>query len=296
MEILHYIKEQTILFNQYALDQLKHPSFKNAYYCVIMAYAITLFFEVILPKQRKHGTIFRKNFLQDTFYVVFNDLLIYVIGFYGLCAATELIFNKGLGAIGIHSIKVADITGWNPIVQVLVMFVLQDFMEYVAHVILHRVDFLWEFHKIHHAQDELSAPSTRHFHWLEMIVFKPLIYFPFAMIGYSIIDYFLFQITVQNIWGFFTHMNIKVKWGFLNYIVNTPETHAWHHAKNLPNKYGVNFASILVVWDLLFKQFYNPPGKVPILGVSDQKNMPKTFLGQQLYPFKQIINKIKSKG
>lgn len=294
MDILHYIKEQTILFNNYSLDQLKHPSFKNAYYCVIIAYCITLFIEVLLPKQRKHGTIFRKNFLQDTFYVIFNDLLIYVIGFYGLCAATELVFNRGLGAIGIHSIKVADITHWNPIVQVLVMFVLQDLMEYIAHVILHRVDFLWEFHKIHHAQDELSAPSTRHFHWVEMIIFKPLIYFPFAMIGYSVIDYFLFQITVQNIWGFFTHMNIKVKWGFLNYIVNTPETHAWHHAKNLPNKYGVNFASILVIWDLLFKQFYNPPGKTPILGVSDQKSMPKSFLGQQFYPFKQLFNKNKS--
>jgi len=289
MEIFEYIKDQTVLFANYSFDQLKHPSFKNAYYCVIGAYLITVILEIMLPKQRKHGTILRKNFLLDTFYVVFNDLLIYIIGFYGLCAVTELILNKGLGAIGIHSIKVTDITHWNPIVQVLIMFVLQDFMEYVAHVILHRVNFLWEFHKIHHAQEELSAPSTRHFHWVEMIIFKPLIYFPFAMIGYSIIDYFIFQITVQNIWGFFTHMNIKVKWGFLNYIVNTPETHAWHHAKNIPNKYGVNFASILVIWDLLFKQFYNPPNKTPILGVSDQKSMPTSFIGQQLYPFKKLF-------
>jgi len=293
MNAFEYFSDQTSLFIQSAVYQLKHPSFKNAYYAVLAAYLITLFFEIILPKQRNHKIIFRKNFLQDTFYVVFNDLIIYCIGFFGLCAVTEFIFLKGLGYFGINSLKVTDITHFNPFLQILIMFVLQDFLEYVAHVLLHRIDFLWHFHKIHHAQDELSAASTRHFHWVEMIVFKPLIYFPFAMIGYSVIDYFLFQITVQNIWGFFTHMNIKVKWGFFNYIFNTPQTHAWHHATNVPNKYGVNFASILVVWDLIFKKFYNPSDKKPILGVSDQKNMPTGCFAQQLYPFKQLINKKK---
>lgn len=290
MEIWNYFKEQSSLFYHYTVDMLKHPSFTNAYYFVLGAYLLTLFVELLLPKQRKHNIIFRKNFLLDTFYVIFNDLIIYILGFYGLCAVTELVFMKGLGVFGITSIKIADITTLNPLLQVLIMFVLQDFMEYVSHIIIHRVDFLWQFHKIHHAQEELTAPSTRHFHWIEFIVYKPLIYFPFAMIGYSIVDYYLFQITVQNIWGFFTHMNIKVKWGFLNYIFNTPETHAWHHAKNIPNKYGVNYASILVIWDLLFGYFYLPKDKKPILGVSDQKEIPDTFFGQQLYPFKKLFS------
>jgi sterol desaturase/sphingolipid hydroxylase (fatty acid hydroxylase superfamily) len=122
-----------------------------------------------------------------------------------------------------------------------------------------------------------------------MFIFKPIIYIPFAMIGYSVADYFLFQITVQNVWGFFTHANIKVKWGFLNYIINTPETHAWHHAKNIPRRTGVNYASILNIWDLMFGFYYLPKNETPLLGVPDQKSMPTTFLKQVTHPFKVVI-------
>jgi sterol desaturase/sphingolipid hydroxylase (fatty acid hydroxylase superfamily) len=290
-EIADTFVGQTKLIYNYTIYQLKHPAFNNVYYCVLAAYSICFIFEIILPKQKKHGVLDRKGFWLDSFYVLFNDVIIYIIGLFGLCAVAELIFFKGLNAFGIHSLKIADITSWNPVVQVLIMFLIQDFMEYWAHFLLHRFDFLWAFHKIHHAQEELGAGSTRHFHFAEMFIFKPLIYIPFAMVGYSAVDYFLFQITVQNAWGFFTHMNVKVKWGFLNYIINTPETHLWHHAKNIPRKHGVNYASILNIWDLMFGYFYLPKDKKPLIGIPDQKTVPNTFLGQMYYPFKTVIAK-----
>ncbi|MCA6436274.1 MAG: sterol desaturase family protein [Bacteroidota bacterium] len=285
-EIISEFQNQQLAFVAFVKHNLKNPSFTNVYYCVLLAYLFCFFLEVILPKQRKHGLLNRKFFWQDTFYVLFNDLLIYALGFFALCAVSEFIFLKFLSLFNINSLTIVDIKTWNPLFQVLIMFLIQDFCEFIAHILLHRSNFLWKFHKIHHAQEELGAASTRHFHFLEMCVFKPIIYLPFAMIGYSVVDYFLFQITVQNVWGFFTHCNIKVKWGILNYIINTPETHAWHHAKNIPNKYGVNYASILNIWDLLFGYFYLPKDKSPILGV-ENNNVPKSFLGQLIYPFKK---------
>lgn len=290
-EIINTFTENTKSIYAYTVYQLKHPAFTNVYYCVLLAYLFCFTLEVILPKQREHGLLSRKGFWLDTFYVFFNDILVYIIGLFGLCAVTELIFLKVVGLFGFHSLKVVDITGWNPLVQVAIMFVIQDFCEFWAHYFLHRSDFLWAFHKIHHAQETLGAGSTRRFHFVEMFVFKPIIYIPFAMIGYSATDYFLFQITVQNVWGFFTHTNIKVKWGFLNYIINTPETHAWHHAKNIPRHYGVNYASILNIWDLMFGFYYAPKDKKPILGVPDQKEVPATFLKQMVYPFRLIMSK-----
>jgi sterol desaturase/sphingolipid hydroxylase (fatty acid hydroxylase superfamily) len=285
-EIISEFQNQQLAFVAFVKHNLKNPSFTNVYYCVLLAYLFCFFLEVILPKQRKHGLLNRKFFWQDTFYVLFNDLLIYALGFFALCAVSEFIFLKFLSLFNINSLTIVDIKTWNPLFQVLIMFLIQDFCEFIAHILLHRSNFLWKFHKIHHAQEELGAASTRHFHFLEMCVFKPIIYLPFAMIGYSVVDYFLFQITVQNVWGFFTHCNIKVKWGILNYIINTPETQAWHHAKNIPNKYGVNYASILNIWDLLFGYFYLPKDKSPILGV-ENNNVPKSFLGQLIYPFKK---------
>lgn len=287
-EIVNTVVESTKLVYQYTVYQLKHPALNNIYYCVLIAYVSCFVFEIILPKKRQHGVLSRKGFWLDTFYVFFNDVVVYIIGLFAICAVTELIFLKILGLFGIHSLRVVDITGWNPVLQVAIMFVIQDFCEFLAHYVLHRSDFLWAFHKIHHAQETLGAGSARHFHFVEMFIFKPIIYIPFAMIGYSVADYFLFQITVQNVWGFFTHMNIKLKWGFINYIVNTPETHSWHHAKNIPRHYGVNYASILSVWDLMFGTFYLPKHEEPQIGVPDQKDMPATFTKQLLHPFRQV--------
>lgn len=289
-EIIDVFIQNTKNIYNYTVFQLKHPSFTNIYYCVLLAYVFCFTLEVILPKQREHGLLSRKGFWLDTFYVFFNDVLVYIIGLFGLCAVTELVFLKILGQFNIHTLQIVDITSWNPFLQVGIMFVIQDFCEFWAHYLLHRFDFLWAFHKIHHAQETLGSGSTRRFHFVEMFVFKPIIYIPFAMIGYSVTDYFLFQITVQNVWGFFTHTNIKVNWGVLNYIINTPETHSWHHAKNIPRHYGVNYASILNIWDLMFGFYYVPKDKKPILGVPDQKEIPTSFIKQMIYPFKLILS------
>ena len=175
-EILNVFIENTKNIYNYTVFQLKHPSFTNVYYCVLIAYLFCFTLEVVLPKQRKHGLLSRKGFWLDTFYVFFNDVIVYVIGLFGLCAVTELIFLKILGLFGVHTLKFADITHWNPILQVGILFVIQDFCEFWAHYFLHRFDILWAFHKIHHAQETLGAGSTRRFHFVEMFIFKPIIY------------------------------------------------------------------------------------------------------------------------
>ena len=289
-QITNVFSQSTSQIYNYTVYQLKHPSFTNVYYCVFLAYAFCFLLEVVLPKQKKHGLLSRKGFWLDTFYVFFNDVVIYIIGLYGICAVSEFVFLKILNLFNLHSLTIYDIKKWNPFLQVFIMFIIQDFCEFWAHYLLHRSDFLWSFHKIHHAQETLGAGSTRHFHFFEMFVFKPILYLPFAVIGYSAMDYFLFQITVQNFWGFFTHSNIKVKWGFLNYIFNTPQTHSWHHAVNIPRRYGVNYASILNIWDLIFGFYYLPKDVEPKIGVTDQKKMPATFIKQMIYPFKFIFS------
>jgi len=68
----------------------------------------------------------------------------------------------------------------------------------------------------------------------------------------------------------------------LHRIVITPDNHYWHHAKNLPKPYGVNFASALCIWDHLFGTFHLPDDE-PELGIHND-DVPTDFLGQQLYP------------
>jgi hypothetical protein len=43
----------------------------------------------------------------------------------------------------------------------------------------------------------------------------------------------------------------------------------------------------------LFGFFYYPKDKEPILGVPDQKDIPTSFLGQMIHPFKELFIKKK---
>jgi len=189
--------------------------------------------------------------------------------------------------------KLFNIAEWHFTFQILVLFIIQDLFEYFAHYLLHRIDFLWKFHKIHHAQEQLGAASTRHFHFMEYFVFKPILYIPFSIIGFQADQYVMFVLVIGTFSSFFTHSNIGINFGFFNYIINNPTTHFWHHAKNYPEKfrYGVNYASVLNIWDVLFKSYYNPKNEKIILGVNDKK-VPKGFVGQMIYPFKEVSLKV----
>lgn len=294
LEVLTNVFQESFAFYwTYLKDQLMHPAWNNYYYWVIFWMLFSVSLELLLPKKYDYKMFGRKGFWLDVFYVLFNDFLLMGLGFFSMLVIVEIVYKYALSLIGIVPVALLNIGDWPMILQILFVFILQDFLEFFAHYLLHRVEFLWAFHKIHHATEELNSVSTRRFHWAEYLVFKPILYLPFSIIGYSIPQYFLIAMTIGIFSSFFTHCNIKTNFGFFNYIINNPETHHWHHAKNIPNKYGVNYASVLNFWDVLFGTYYVPKGEIPELGLPDSKEMPTGFFGQQLYPLRYIFGKKK---
>ena len=49
--------------------------------------------------------------------------------------------------------------------------------------------------------------------------------------------------------GFFQHCDIHLRYGPLNYIVGSAETHRWHHSR-VPRESNANYGSTVVVWDV----------------------------------------------
>jgi sterol desaturase/sphingolipid hydroxylase (fatty acid hydroxylase superfamily) len=83
------------------------------------------------------------------------------------------------------------------------------------------------------------------------------------------------------------HANLGWDYGLLRYIFNNPKMHIWHHSKEIPNKYGVNFGISLSIWDYLFNTNYIPKKRRDIeLGFNDEQQFPKDFIKQELYPLK----------
>lgn len=285
-------------YKVYFSYMLHHPSWDNPFYIIPAICLLTFLLEAYLPKKMNYGLTTRKGFYLDLFYVIFFDYLILLIGFYAFTSSAEFLFKELLGLFGISNYIIWDINQVAFIFQFLIVFFLLDFLQFFGHYLLHRFDVLWKFHKIHHAQEELGFASTRHFHWVEYFIFKPLLFIPFMTLNFSVSEFIAIYLWIGYGFTFFSHCNVRVNWKWLNYILITPETHFWHHAKNLPSnhRYGVNFASTTTIWDHLFGFFYLPNDKklVPVLGVEDQKLMPKTFIGQMLHPFQEFFKKKKN--
>lgn len=284
-------------YQEYFVHQIQNPSWDNPFYIIPTICVLTFLLELILPKKLEYKPLTRKGFTLDLFYVIFFDYLILLFGFFAFAATTEYIFKEFLGLLGVTEYILFDIKKLPFIFQFLIVFLLLDFLQWFGHFLLHRIDFLWQFHKIHHAQEELGFASTRHFHWVEYFVFKPLLFLPFMFMNFSVSEFVALYLWIGYGFTFFSHCNIRVNWNWLNYILITPETHYWHHAKTLPNRYGVNFASTTTLWDHIFGFFYLPKDKgQPILGVDDQEIIPKTFFGQMIHPFKVVFSKSKRKN
>ncbi|MEM9023514.1 MAG: sterol desaturase family protein [Bacteroidota bacterium] len=278
-------------FQRYFLDyarnigsQLFQPGWDN-YFFWFMGFNLLFFgLEVLFP-WRKEQRILRKDFWLDAFYMLFNLFLFSLIGYYAVSQVLVDLFNDGLALLGVSNMAAISIAAWPVWAQLLFMFVLRDFIQWNIHRLLHRVPWLWEFHKVHHSAQEMGFAAHLRYHWMENVVYNTLQYIPLALIGYSIGDFFVVYLFTLA-WGHFNHANLRVPLGPLKYIFNNPQMHIWHHAKTLPNRYGVNFGLTLSVWDYLFGTAHVPEsGRDIPLGFEHVEEFPQGFAGQGIYPW-----------
>ena len=167
---------------------------------------------------------------------------------------------------------------------------LLDFLQWLTHILLHKIPFLWKFHQVHHSVKEMGFAAHFRYHWMENVLYKP-----FKTLGVMVLGGFepdqaylvhFFAILI----GHLNHANVKISWGPLKYILNNPIMHLYHHAYALPKgKFGVNFGISLSLWDYHFKTHYVPEASGTIkLGFPKGEQMPEGFLKQALHGFKNF--------
>lgn len=258
----------------------------NYFYFLILISLVFFILEIIKP-WRQGQARFRKDFWLDFFYMFFNFFLFSVLIFAGLSEVGVSLFNDFLSLFGITNLVALNIQTWPSWAQLLTLFVLKDFIEWWVHRLLHKFDWLWEFHKVHHSVEEMGFAAHLRYHWMENVVYKSLEYVPLAMIGFSLSDFFLVHMVAIAI-GHWNHANFHLSIGPLKYIFNSAAMHIWHHARDLPEdkRYGVNFGLSLSVWDYIFGTDYIPhSGRDIKLGFPGLEEFPKTFVEQNLHGF-----------
>jgi sterol desaturase/sphingolipid hydroxylase (fatty acid hydroxylase superfamily) len=262
---------------------LQVPWYTNYFWGLIAISLMTWALEIIFP-WRKEQSIIRKDFWLDGFYMFFNFFIFSIVisGFYKLL---EVFFTDfGITA---KTLSIIDISSLPNLVQLLVFFILLDFVQWSTHVLLHKYPILWRFHKVHHSVKEMGFAAHLRYHWMENIFYKPLKVFAVMLLGgfepeQAYIVHFI-AITIGHI----NHANVKITWGPFKYIFNNPVMHLYHHSYVLPEgKYGVNFGISLSLWDYIFKTNYIPEESGTIeLGFPGDENFPSDFINQEIYGF-----------
>ena len=216
----------------------------------------------------------------------FNFFLFSLVGYNAVSNVGVEIFSDFLSLFGVNNLVALEVDSWPPIIQFLLMLVVADFIQWNVHRMLHKIPFLWEFHKVHHSVKEMGFAAHLRYHWMETVIYKTIQYVPLAMIGFGIDDFLLLNIFTILI-GHLNHANIKVTYGPFKYLLNNPVMHTWHHARAIPGDFtAVNFAITLSIWDYMFGTAYIPnSGRDEILGFENDEEFPKTFWKQILYPW-----------
>jgi sterol desaturase/sphingolipid hydroxylase (fatty acid hydroxylase superfamily) len=217
----------------------------------------------------------------------FNFFLFSLVIYNAASNVVVLFFNRMLESIGITNLVALEVMSWPVWAHLLLGFIVRDFVQWNTHRLLHRVPFLWEFHKVHHSVEQMGFAAHLRYHWMETIVYRSIEYIPLALIGIGLRDFFIIHIFTLAI-GHFNHSNIKVNLGPLAYIFNNPQMHKWHHAYHMPAQrhYGVNFGITLSLWDYLFKTDYIPyDGREIKLGFPGIEKFPHSFWKQITYGF-----------
>ena len=277
----NYLKNELISINHW----------DNYFYGLIIVSIVVWILEIVFP-WRKNQRIFRKDFWLDAFYMFFNFFLLNLIVLIALSNTAVQLFEDILSGIGltINSFQLFDVDTLPKALGLIIFFLVSDFVQWNTHRLLHRITFLWNFHKVHHSVKQMGFAAHLRYHWMEPVVYKSILYIPLAIIGgfdaqdVAIVHFFALAV------GHLNHANLGWDYGILKYVFNNPKMHIWHHAKELPNhvRYGVNFGLTLSLWDYIFKTDYVPHnGRDIELGFKGDENFPKDFLSQELYPLKK---------
>lgn len=154
----------------------------------------------------------------------------------------------------------------NPVLYWFLLFVAEDFLYYLLHVVDHYTRFFWASHVTHHSSEQFNLTVG-----FRSSVFQPLyrfIYFiPLSLLGFKVADMAVMY-SITQIYGILVHTSYvpklrKMPFMLLEYVFVTPSQHRVHHASNT-EYLDKNMGMCLSIWDRIFGTFQEEIDDLPI--------------------------------
>jgi len=151
------------------------------------------------------------------------------------------------------------------VLYTITLTIVNDFFSYFIHYLMHKIPFLWEFHKTHHSATTLNPLTQYRIHPIELIInnVRNILVFGFITgifdyLSHHQIDKIMFLgVNVFTFFFFFfganlRHSHVKLKYPkLIEYIFISPFQHQIHHSKKKIH-FNKNMGSKFAIWDYLF--------------------------------------------
>lgn len=223
---------------------------------------------------------FRKGFFND--FVMYSLLQSYVLGVVISALIRWLDTTTGWSRYGV-------VSSWPVWLQLGFFFVVHDFYIYWFHRLQHKSSLLWRTHEAHHSVKDVDWVAGSRSHSLEILINQTIEFAPIVLLG-AAPEVAIWKATLDAVWGMYIHSNINVSSGVLQYVLNGPEMHRWHHAEEVPIP-GKNFSTKIAIWDWLFGTAYLPKGQKPkSYGLGAGTDFPENYFVQHAYAFRRFTS------
>lgn len=180
------------------------------------------------------------------------------------------------------------ITDWPIWCQVLLSLVTHDLYIYWFHRWQHHNKWLWRVHEAHHSTGDVDWLSGSRSHSLEILINQTIEFTPLILLGCAP-EVILIKGSIDAIWGMYIHSNIDVHSGPLQYIINGPEMHRWHHAVD-DDAHNRNFGTKFAFWDWMFGTAFFPRSRKPA-GYGLSEDFPENYFTQHTHAFRSFDEK-----
>ncbi len=137
---------------------------------------------------------------------------------------------------------------------IIISFITLDFFGgWLVHITEHKLYFLWRFHVVHHADNNVDVTTGLRHHPIESVLRGIFFFLGIFVSGAPMYAVMIFQ-TILILSAAFIHANISMpRWldGILSYVFVSPNMHKVHHHWQQPYT-DSNYGAILSIWDRLF--------------------------------------------
>jgi sterol desaturase/sphingolipid hydroxylase (fatty acid hydroxylase superfamily) len=188
----------------------------------------------------------------------------------------------------------ASISGLPALIQVVIAFIVVDFLSYWLHRAYHHFPFLWSFHVFHHSAEDLDWLTTLRVHPISELFNNALMAVPLLLAGFSVKTMAVANSLIA-VSALLTHANVPWTFGRLRCLFVSPIFHQWHHARlegGTQPPPAANFGAALSIWDRMFRTGSFASDKRPAsFGIEDSPRLnlatlllhPHTFFVQRIF-------------